>query len=74
MWARLPADSRSRIAVGYHLGRVRVAEGRHEDAREVFEAALASAQTHKVPPDRTARIRDALAKLPPGSDPDTVSG
>lgn len=72
MWERLEVDSRSRIAVGYHLGRVRAAQGRHADARAAFESALASANTHRVPADRTARIRDALAKLPAREDLATV--
>lgn len=72
MWARLEAGSRSRISVGYHLGRVRAAQGRHADARAAFESALASASTHEVPPDRITRLRDALAKLPPREDLATV--
>jgi serine/threonine-protein kinase len=72
MWARLEDESRSRIAVGYHLGRVRAAQGRHADARDAFETALRVASTHEVPADRTAKIRAALSKLPADRDLATV--
>ncbi len=66
-YAELAPGARSRTAVGYHLGRARLALGDRDSARAAFDDALKAARAYDQPRDRIERLEAALTDLDAGA-------